>query len=109
MLNDVVQYRVIFSRDRLPCGETGLMVVNTDPHDKPGEHRIAIYVDTDGENGEYFTSVGRQPPSSFWNISKWHLFNMDIELMPIAMCWQHDVWNLLIIITVDRQHVIVFA
>lgn len=101
MLNDVVQYHVIFSRGTLPCGETGLMIVNINPHDKPGEYWIAIYVDTDGE---YYTSIGRQPPPSFWNISKWQLINTDIELTPIAMCCQQDVWNLLIIITVDVRY-----
>ena len=65
LLNGVAQYRGTFSCDTLPHGVTGLMIANTDPQDKPGEHWIAIYLSPDGKHGEYFDSFGRRPPPIF--------------------------------------------
>jgi hypothetical protein len=57
-------FRGVFSCDTLPeTNIKGLMVCNTDPHDKPGEHWIAMYFD--GERGEYFDSFGRPPTKVF--------------------------------------------
>uniref|UniRef100_A0A6C0F722 Ubiquitin-like protease family profile domain-containing protein n=1 Tax=viral metagenome TaxID=1070528 RepID=A0A6C0F722_9ZZZZ len=44
------------------------IVFNTDPHNKPGEHWISLYMDLQGKNYEYpavyyFDSYGRKPPS----------------------------------------------
>ena len=58
----------IFPCDRLPNQlpprRPLLLVCNTDPHDKPGEHWITIYL---GENatGEYFDSFGNDAPAVF--------------------------------------------
>lgn len=54
------QFIGIYPSDQLPdtvpwpCA----LVVNTDPHDKPGQHWVAIYVDQDG-NADYFDSYGQ--------------------------------------------------
>ncbi len=40
------------------------MVCNTDPHDKPGEHWIAIYVE-DIHHRDYFDSFGLEPDEPF--------------------------------------------
>jgi len=57
-------FRGVFSCDTLPESDVkGVMVCNTDPHDKPGEHWIAMYFD--GERGEYFDSFGRPPAKVF--------------------------------------------
>jgi hypothetical protein len=45
----------VFSRDRLP-DKPRLLVCNTDPSSRPGQHWIAIYVGEDGR-GEYFDSL----------------------------------------------------
>jgi hypothetical protein len=58
------KFRGVFSCDRLPAGR-GLMVCNTDPHDKPGKHWIAINIDADGRHGEYFDSLGQPPSTTF--------------------------------------------
>ena len=59
-----LQFRGVYSSDTLPVGDIkGLIVCNTDPHDKPGEHWVAMYFD--GERGEYFDSFGRKPPKLF--------------------------------------------
>jgi len=60
----------VFARDRLPARlppkRPLMLICNTDPHDKPGEHWIAMFL---GENakGEYFDSYGRDAPLIFKN------------------------------------------
>jgi hypothetical protein len=48
--------------DRLPtvCSKPYVLVVNTDPSDKPGTHWVAIFINTDG-TAEYFDSYGFKP------------------------------------------------
>ena len=49
---------------RLPPRRPLLLVCNTDPHDRPGEHWIVLYI---GEKsyGEYFDSFGASVPLIF--------------------------------------------
>jgi hypothetical protein len=58
----------VFARDRLPSSidrsRPALLVCNTDAHDMPGEHWIAIYIE-DSSYGEYFDSFGRPPDAPF--------------------------------------------
>jgi hypothetical protein len=53
----------VFARDRLPTTlpprRPLLLVCNTDPHDMPGRHWIAMYVSTG--ISEYFDSYGEPP------------------------------------------------
>jgi hypothetical protein len=60
VLGDV--FHGVFPSDMIPPVEKYpvAMVCNTDPHDKPGQHWIAMYISDDGI-GEYFDSYG-QPP-----------------------------------------------
>ncbi len=57
------KFQGVFSCDTLPPNPT-LLICNTDPHDKPGTHWIAIYVDTN-RRGEYFDSFGQPIPKVF--------------------------------------------
>jgi hypothetical protein len=56
-------FQGVFSSDMLPQNPR-LLVCNTDPSTKPGQHWIAIHVD---ENGcrEYFDSFGQSPNKVF--------------------------------------------
>ena len=77
----------VYSSDTLPKKCRGLLVCNTDPHDRSGEHWIAIYVDDDGRFGEFFDSFGRPPRDLFAdymnvNCKNW-IFN-DKQLQSIA-------------------------
>lgn len=80
-----VLFRGVFSCDTLPDRVRGLIVCNTDPHDKPGEHWIAMYIDDD--HGEYFDSFGRVPPKVFKDYlnrnCKYWIFN-DKQLQSIC-------------------------
>jgi len=48
---------------RLPPRRPLLLVCNTEPHDKPGEHWIVMYIDA--RQGEYFDSYGEMPQRRF--------------------------------------------
>lgn len=56
-------FQGVFSRDTLPPNPR-LLICNTDPSYKPGQHWIAIYVDDCGR-GEYFDSFGMAPDCDF--------------------------------------------
>lgn len=48
--------------ERLPPRRPLLLVCNTEPHRKEGEHWVALYVDT---KGEFFDSLGEPPARTF--------------------------------------------
>ncbi len=53
----------VFPCDRVPSGIKRVpccIIVNTDPHDKPGRHWILLYLPTEGVC-ELFDSYGREP------------------------------------------------
>src|SRR6266536_2138954 len=61
-------FRGVFAIDQLPRKphKPALLVCNTDPHDRPGQHWIVIYL-RDDDYGEYFDSFGQPPPTIFNN------------------------------------------
>jgi len=52
----------VFSADTLP-EKPHLLVVNTDPSNRPGRHWICMFVEDD--YGEYFDSFGQPPTANF--------------------------------------------
>jgi hypothetical protein len=56
-------FQGVFSSDMLPPNHR-LLVCNTDPSTRPGQHWIAIYVD-ENRCGEYFDSFGQSPNEIF--------------------------------------------
>ena len=56
MTKDVFQG--VYPVNRLPKSCEGMYVINTDEHDQPGEHWVAVY------NKEYFDSFGVSPLDS---------------------------------------------
>jgi hypothetical protein len=65
LLTNQPGFQGVYSSDTLPTTPR-LLVCNTDPSTKPGEHWIAIYVGKEG-CGEYFDSFGRAPNKHFKN------------------------------------------
>ena len=53
------QFRGVFAMDKLPTRKKGCYVINTDDHDEPGSHWVAVF--DDGENVEYMDSYGHPP------------------------------------------------
>lgn len=62
LLKNYSGYLGTFPRDMLPKIQQlpATLIVNTDPSTEPGEHWIAIHIDSNG-NGEYFDSYGLPP------------------------------------------------
>ena len=50
--------------DRLPAKRPLLLVCNTDPSRRPGEHWIVLYIGANAR-GEYFDSLGQPPDRHF--------------------------------------------
>lgn len=48
-------FQGVYPIDQLPSSCNGMYVINTDEHDEPGEHWLAVY------NKEYFDSYGLPP------------------------------------------------
>ena len=65
-----IKVQGVFSADMLPS-EPRLLICNTDPSTKAGEHWIAIHVDEYGR-GEYFDSFGRPPNEHFTSYKNKH-------------------------------------
>ena len=57
------RFQGVFSSDNLPERPT-LLIANTEPANRPGDHWVAISVDRSG-NGQYFDSYGRPPSKTF--------------------------------------------
>jgi hypothetical protein len=57
-------FQGVYSSDNLP-DKPGLLICNTDPSTKPGEHWISIFVDESRGRGKYFDSFSRKPNEHF--------------------------------------------
>ena len=55
----------VFAKDRLPVTIPRdcpcLLVANTDDHSKPGQHWVAMYIQSNNAYAEYFDSFGEPP------------------------------------------------
>ena len=79
----------VYARDRLPnklpAKRPLMLVCNTDPHNKPGEHWVVLYIGNDS-CGEYFDSFAMNPCLTFerylnkyckrWTSCKRHVQNI---------------------------------
>ena len=90
----------VFAKDHLPAAlppfRPLLLVVNTDPDYKTGEHWIAIYIGARG-CGEYFDSYGKEPPSLFSSFlnkhcSEWIINSTRIQSVVSGSCGQYCIF-----------------
>ena len=80
-------FRGVFSSDGLPKqvrkGVAHAFVINTDPHDKPGAHWVALYVSAFGR-ATYFDSFGMLPfpqtIADFLTYNQWTLRSNPVTL-----------------------------
>jgi hypothetical protein len=94
LLKNISGFQGVFSSDTLPV-KPRLLVCNTDPSTKPGEHWIAIYVDETGR-GEYFDSFGRVPNEHFEsymnaNCRNWTFNKKQLQSIVSAFCGYYCV------------------
>jgi hypothetical protein len=83
------RFQGVYSLDTLPT-RPRLLICNTDPSTKPGQHWIAIYVDENGY-GEYFDSFGRAPNEHFKhylnaNCRSWTFNKRQLQSIISAFC-----------------------
>ena len=67
----------VFSSDTLPTSikkRPAIIVCNTDPSDRSGEHWICIYIDRN-RCGEFFDNFGRRPCQPFCSFMDNHCIN----------------------------------
>ena len=81
---------------RLPTKRPLLLVCNTDPHHRPGEHWIAMFLGDDG-SGEYFDSFGRPPLPIFRkfldrNCSSWTFNKEQLQSILSRFCGHYCVF-----------------
>ena len=90
----------VFPCDRLPAKLPArrplLLVCNTEPHDKSGEHWIALCLTGDG-HGEYFDSYGLPPKTMFKrfleeNCRKFVWNEMRLQSLITAFCGHYCVF-----------------
>jgi hypothetical protein len=89
LLKHQLDFQGVFSSDTLPTTPR-LLVCNTDPSQRPGEHWIAISVDKNGR-GEYFDSFGRPPDKHFEhymnsNCKRWSFNKRQLQSRISAFC-----------------------
>ena len=95
----------VFACDRLPAhlprGRRPLLLIcNTDPHYKPGQHWIAICID-ERSHGEYFDSYGREAPQIFRNFLnknciRWIRNNVRLQSAISSFCGHYCVFYCLL-------------
>jgi len=89
----VKRFDRVFSSDRLPPNPR-MLVSNTHPSDKPGEHWVVIYISDDGGYGEFFDSFGCSPTydfNSYMNkhCSRWTYNRNQLQSLASNFCSLH--------------------
>ena len=84
----------VFARDELPdlrhMQRPFALVFNTDPHDKPGQHWLAIYKPTDGPL-EFFDSFGMPPFYYGFSTSFVYSF-ISLQSFSTALCGNYTIY-----------------
>ena len=90
----------VFAKDRLPgrlpAKRPLLLVCNTDPSSRPGEHWVVLFVGKYAR-GEFFDSYGR-PPDRLFSLymdkycAKWKYCNSQIQSVISSFCAQYCIF-----------------
>lgn len=86
---------------RLKKKNTLGIIFNTDPHDKPGQHWVAIFIDNINKIIEYFDSFGNKPNkniTSFIKNFKDYEFNINSKILQMEDSSECGVFSLNFII-----------
>jgi len=98
--NLAITFSGVYASDRLPlnCEQPAAIVANTDPHDKPGSHWVAFYLE--GGVGEYFDSFGLPPININFlnflnrNCKRWNYNADDFQSLGSTVCGHYCIWYL---------------
>ena len=106
-VNKDVDFRGILACNQLPKYKLtkypSMMIVNTHPSDKPGEHWLAIYI-TKQQQGYFFDSFGNPPDYDMFPLEIGHFINNNcynvsysrkqVQNISSTTCGQHCVFFL---------------
>ena len=86
----------VFSANHLPKNPH-LLICNTDPFHRAGEHWVAMYVDDEGQFGEYFDSFGRPQHVAFRryldeHCAHWNFNNKQLQSVVSRFCGHYCVF-----------------
>ena len=91
-------YRGIYACDQLPSItiRPSVIVVNTDPSNKPGRHWICMFFDGDS-HGEFFDSFGTPPNLVFERYMDkqcfaWTFNNRQMQSLVSRFCGHYCIW-----------------
>ena len=89
-----IRWLGVFARDKLPdlrhMQRPYALVYNTDPHDKPGKHLLAIYGPSDGPL-EFFDSFGMPP--SYYGFSILFVYScISLQSFSSALCDNYTIY-----------------
>ena len=91
-------YHGVFAYDELPIIDAcpAVIVVNTDPSTRPGQHWICIYFDEDG-HGEFFDSFGLKPKRVFERYMDehciaWTFNKRQLQSLVSRFCGHYCIW-----------------
>ena len=98
----------VFSSDTLPTRinkRPAIIVCNTDPSDRGGEHWVCIYIDRN-RHGEFFDSFGRRPCQSFCSFMEkpciyWTYNDRQFQNILSTVCGAYNACFLLFIKVMD--------
>ena len=89
----------VYSADNLPTAPPSgsVLICNTDPERLPGRHWIAMYLQNGG--GEYFDSLGSEPPKRFVDyldkhcgVGRWTFSTRQIQSAASSFCGHYCVY-----------------
>lgn len=91
----------VFPSDMLPTKVShypAALVINLDPHDQPGSHWVAVYLDSQGKI-DYFDSYGRKPNleniEKFISNAKYKHNSTPVQRLLTATCGQFCIYFLI--------------
>ena len=89
-----IRWLGVFARDKLPdlmyMQRPFALVFNTDPHDKPGQHWLAIYGPSDGPL-EFYDSIGMRP--SYYGFSTSFVYScISLQSFSFALCGNYTIY-----------------
>src|SRR6267154_1623485 len=93
-------YRGIFACDELPAvkwtSRPSVIVGNTDPASRPGQHWICMYFDEEG-HGEFFDSFGMRPKLAFERYmnnfcTTWIFNRKQMQSLISRFCGHYCIW-----------------
>src|SRR5882757_5972685 len=95
-----ISFEGVFASDQIPkfCEQPAALVCNLDPHNRPGSHWVAMYINNGV--GEYFDSYGLAPIDVNFvnflnnNCTSWNYNKIELQAFNSEVCGHYCIWFL---------------